>query len=387
MENEKIYIADICDLIGACQVVGSRERYITHIKTLEDADEGSLVWISPHTENISDLIKHIEASVIIAGEKTPVTDELAGDKTLILTENPKLAFIHVLKNFFTGKESYSIHPSATIHPLASLAGKIGIGANSYVGHCKIGNNTILRGNNYVYDECHIGNNVIVEAGVILGSDGFGYARDRDNNWIRFPHIGKLIIYDNVEIGANSTIDKGAIGNTVIGSGTKISRNVNISHNCQIGNNCLIASNTTISGSVTVGNNVWIGPNSSILDKVTIGSGAEIGIGSIVTSDVPENSKVLINRIISRDKVTKPTGPSDIEQRVFKTFRACFPMVANIHRDLSAKDTTGWDSMGNIGLIMALENEFDIEIDPDLLPGMSDLKGIIRIIKDKLDENV
>ena len=386
MDNEKIYIDEICELIDTSQILGSRERYITNIKSLEDADEESLVWISPQTENQSELIQNSKASVIIVGDSQSYNDQVADTKTLIITENPKLSLVRVLQHFFVKKESHTIHPTAVIHPRATLNDNILVGANSYIGDCQIGNNTVLRGNNYVHDQCHIGDNVIIEAGVIIGSDGFGYARDPDNNWIRFPHIGKLIIHDDVEIGANSTIDKGSIGNTIIGSGTKISRNVNISHNCLIGKNCLIASNTTISGSVTLGNNVWIGPNSSILDKVSIGSGAEIGIGSIVTSDVPENSKVLMNRIIPRDKLEKPVERSDIEQRVFKTFKNCFPLVTNIHPDLSINDTTGWDSMGNVALTMALENEFDIEIDPDLLPEMNDLKGIIRIIKDLLVEN-
>lgn len=122
---------------------------------------------------------------------------------------------------------------------------------------------------------------------VIGGEGFGFAKDGDE-WLRMPHIKKVIIGDNVEIGSNCTIDRGCLTNTVIGNGVKIDNLCHIAHGVVIGDNTIIAAGTIIAGSVTIGKNVWIAPNSTIKNGVTIGDNAFIGMASNVLKDIPAN---------------------------------------------------------------------------------------------------
>jgi UDP-3-O-[3-hydroxymyristoyl] glucosamine N-acyltransferase len=131
----------------------------------------------------------------------------------------------------------------------------------------------------------IGNNVRIAPGVILGEPGFGYRPDRDG-WQLKDHPYRVVIEDNVEIGANTVIDRGRWRDTIIGQGTKIDAHVFIAHNVQIGRNCLIIANTMIAGSCTIGDNCWIGPSAQITDHTTIGDHSRVGIGSVVLKDIP-----------------------------------------------------------------------------------------------------
>lgn len=139
-----------------------------------------------------------------------------------------------------------------------------------------------------YDSLLIGENVVI------GTKGFGYERDENGVPQQFPHIGRVIIGDNVEIGDNTIINRGTIGDTVIGDNVKIDGQVFIAHNCKIGDNTMIAACAQLSGHVEVGKNCWIAPNVSIIQKVKIGDNCCIGIGSVVLHDVPANTVVCGN---------------------------------------------------------------------------------------------
>ena len=126
-------------------------------------------------------------------------------------------------------------------------------------------------------------------------------QDENGKWERFPQIGGLVIEDDVEIGAASTIDRGTLMNTMIGRGTKISKVVHISHNVIVGKDTLITGGALISGSTRIGDQVWIGPNASILNKISIGNRAFIGIGAVVTQDVPAGYRAIGNRVLPGKK--------------------------------------------------------------------------------------
>jgi len=138
----------------------------------------------------------------------------------------------------------------------------------------------------------IGENVTVFPGAVIGADGFGFYRDDQGSYRRFPHLGGVRIHDGVEIGANTTIDKGTLGNTEIGINTKINNLCHIAHNVIIGNNCIINCGVTISGSVIIGDDSWVGPGVNILDGVTIGKDVLIGMGAAVVKDIADGVKVM-----------------------------------------------------------------------------------------------
>lgn len=148
-----------------------------------------------------------------------------------------------------------------------------------------------------------GENVLIGENCSIGNDGFGYEKNLDGTWIKFPHYGNIILEDNVEIADNVCIDRGVLGDTIIKRGVKIDSLVHISHNVKIEQNSLIIAKTMIAGSVSIGKDCWIGPSSSIINGISIGNNVTVGIGSNVIRDVPDNVIVAGNpaKIIRKKK--------------------------------------------------------------------------------------
>jgi acetyltransferase-like isoleucine patch superfamily enzyme len=150
---------------------------------------------------------------------------------------------------------------------------------------------VFRAGAYMYTCVELGLNVHIEPGAVIGGRGFGFERNEQGAWEAFPHVGGVIIGDGVEIGANVTIDRGTLGDTIIEAGTKIDNGAYIAHNVRIGSNCLIMANVTICGSVTIGNGCSIAPSASIREGTRIGDGAVVGLGAVVISDVESGTTV------------------------------------------------------------------------------------------------
>jgi UDP-3-O-[3-hydroxymyristoyl] glucosamine N-acyltransferase len=225
-----------------------------------------------------------------------VTEEFAHPfRSLIVVANPKLAFAKIAAVLRPGsKPPPGIHPAAIVSSSASIADDVSVGPQAFVGSdstlgprtqlrsgvrvadgVSIGADCILHANVVVEEGSAIGNNVILHAGVVIGADGFGYVRDSDS-YIKFPQIGTVVIEDDVEIGANSCVDRGALGETRIGRGTKIDNLVQIAHNVQIGERVIIAAQTGISGSTVIESDAVIGGQVGMGDHARIMSGAIIG---------------------------------------------------------------------------------------------------------------
>jgi UDP-3-O-[3-hydroxymyristoyl] glucosamine N-acyltransferase len=215
--------------------------------------------------------------------------------TTIEVKHPKLAFIRAVETLLPHAETVAgIHPTAIIAPDAQLAKgvsvgpyvviergvKVGEGSHLGAGVClgegvQVGAQCVLYPRVVAYPGAHIGDRVILHAGVVVGSDGFGYVL-AEGHYQKFPQLGQVIIEDDVEIGSNSTIDRGSLGTTVIGQGTKLDNLVHVAHNVRIGKNCVIAAQTGISGSVEIGEQVVIGGQVGVADRVRIEDGAIIG---------------------------------------------------------------------------------------------------------------
>lgn len=204
--------------------------------------------------------------------------------------DPKLAFAEVAHRFFP--ETFGWQWSATSEPVVHASALIGtgvvFGAHVSIGEgVRIGPNTCLS-NVMIEGPAEIG------ANCTIGGPGFGFTRRADGSQIRFPHVGGVRVGRDVSIGSNTCIDRGALGDTVIGRGTKIDNLVHIAHNVRLGANCLVIANAMIAGSVEIGNDCWVAPSSAILNKVTIGAAATVGLGAVVLRDVPANATVVGN---------------------------------------------------------------------------------------------
>ena len=178
-----------------------------------------------------------------------------------------------------------------------------IGKNVTIGkNCSIGHNTIIEKNVKIGNNCNLGSNVIIKNsiignntnildGAIIGKKGFGFFPDKNSN-VRYPHIGAVIIGNDVEIGCNNTIDRGSLSNTIIGNGTFLDNQVHIAHNVKIGKNCIITGQVGFAGSSSIGNRVMIGGQAGISGHLTIGDNVQIGGGSGVIKNIPSNTKVM-----------------------------------------------------------------------------------------------
>ena len=209
------------------------------------------------------------------------------DSRVLYVQNPKYAFASIARLLEASVQGF-IHGSAHVDPASEVGECVSIGAGSVVEadvtigrRCTIGSNVVIHGGVTLGEDC------IVQSGVVLGSTGFGYVRGPDGRYLRFPQQGTLWVGDDVEIGANTTIDRGALGETRIGRGTKIDNLVHIAHNCVIGEDVLIAAQVGIAGSTEVGDGAILAGQVGLAEHVIIGPGVIVG----AQAGVPTNKKL------------------------------------------------------------------------------------------------
>lgn len=258
------------------------------MKPTLEADKHSLVFIDSNKPEKNLLSEQTKADVVICDDETFFSDKLLEQKCFIVVDNPKLIFSKIGNALILKKPKFGIHPTAFIHPDAKISPMTYIGPFTYVGCCEIDAGSIIYGHAHLLDGVKIGKNVIINAGCVIGSDGFGYIKDEQDEWENFPHMGGVIIEDNVEIGANTCVDKGALGNTLIKKGAKIDNLVHIAHNVKVGKNALVIADAMIGGSVNLGDGSWISPSAVLRDQISVGSNSLVGMGALVTKDIPDN---------------------------------------------------------------------------------------------------
>ncbi|GBD36758.1 UDP-3-O-acylglucosamine N-acyltransferase [bacterium HR36] len=232
--------------------------------------------------------------------------------TVIETNDPLAAFVQVYQRLHSlpPPRFSGIDPRAVIHPTVRLGREVEIGAGAYIGEgtvignrchiypgvvigrfCTVGEESTLYANVVIYDGCTLGKRVIVHANSVIGADGFGY-RQQDGRHVKVPHLGSVVIEDDVEIGACTTIDRGTFQATRIGAGTKIDNLVQIAHNCRIGRHNLLVGQVGLAGSVTTGDYVVLAGQVAVRDHCTIGDHVVVGARAGVIQDIPPGQKVL-----------------------------------------------------------------------------------------------
>jgi len=285
-----IAVTEIFDFLGSevVHISGNMlNLYVKHLKPVEEVDKETLDWIGRLKTDKQNMAEQSKAKVILCDTTVVYSEKIASQgKVLIHVKNPKLALSLVIDKFFIQKILPGIHPSSTIHPEAKIAPSAYIGSNCSIGKCTIGERAKIFPNVTIYDDVIIGNDVILQAGSVIGTDGLGCERKDDGSLVKFPHLGGVRIGDNVEIGANCQIAKGALSNTIIGDGCKINGLCAIAHSCILGKNVWISVSTTIAGSVRIGDNSTIFSQVVVRDQLAIGQGVTLGMGAVVTKNVP-----------------------------------------------------------------------------------------------------
>jgi UDP-3-O-[3-hydroxymyristoyl] glucosamine N-acyltransferase len=295
-QHMSITIQQIESILGSEAKIFNRQAapVIENVKPIHLANEKSLVWIAKDKQNKAELVKETLAAIIVSDFEFAEQHEAFQDKCLIAVENPKLTFIRIVDKFFATKPPYGIHPTAFVSPKAKLHPNVYIGPFCYVGECEIGEGSYLFGHNHLYDGVRIGKNVTVHAGTVMGADGFGYQRNELNEFEKFPHIGGIVIEDNVEIGSNTCIDRGTLDDTIVKEGAKIDNLVHIAHNVIVGKHAAVIAHAMIGGSTDLGDYSWIAPSAALRDRIAVGKNSTVGLGAVLTKNVPDGETWLGN---------------------------------------------------------------------------------------------
>jgi len=306
IHEDKVHwtVAEIAKKLG-CRFIGDGNVVISGVASLETAGKGDLVFLA-HSK-YRPLFSKTRASAAIVPY-----DEVEQGIPLILSQNPHLSFIEAIEIFF---EPFvpppGIHPQAVVSPSATIGDGVSIGAFCVVEEgTEIGSGTVLFPHVTVYprvkigqncrihsqvtirEDCCLGDNIILHCGVVIGADGFGYLQRPDMTQAKIPQMGIVVIEDDVEIGANTAVDRAAMNTTIIRQGTKIDNLVQIAHSVEIGKNTIVVSQVGIAGSSKIGDNVIIAGQAGIPDHIRVGDNTMIAAQTGVMRDIPPGSKVM-----------------------------------------------------------------------------------------------
>jgi UDP-3-O-[3-hydroxymyristoyl] glucosamine N-acyltransferase len=289
-------VEQIADGVGA-RLIGDGRVEVSSVASIESASPEDLVFVEDEKHLAAAL--QSEAGAVVVGD---FAASMTCDRPLLVSDHPKLAFARAARVLHEAGTLDGVQPQGTVHATAVIHSSVVLGPGVFVEEraviserahigehtrigagcaigsgVKIGHHCQIYPNVTMYPGTALANGVVVHAGAVLGSDGFGYVRDRKTgHYEKFPQVGRLVIEDDVEIGANATIDRGALDETRIARGTKIDNLVHIGHNCQIGEDVIIAAQTGLSGSIVIEDGVVLGGQVGIGEHARIGEGVMLG---------------------------------------------------------------------------------------------------------------
>ena len=291
------------------ELEGNPEVLLNDLSQIEKGKPGSVCFLSDL--KFAEFLYETKASAAIVSHEFIAEKELPKTLSLIRVEDPRLSVGKILELYHQFKNSHTgIHPTATIEDSSTIGEDVFIGANVYIGNnttvgdncrfkagvsignnVKIGDNTQFHFNVTIEDDSVIGSNVVIQPGAVIGSEGFGFQPNSENNYQKLYHIGNVILEDYVEIGANTTVDRGTIGSTIIRKGVKLDNLIQVGHNVEIGENTVMAALVGISGSTIFGKNCMVGGQSGFAGHQKIADGFKLAAQSGVLGDVKEKNEI------------------------------------------------------------------------------------------------
>jgi len=291
------------------EIEGDPDAVVSNIAKIEEGKPGDLSFLA--NPKYEQYLYTTKSSIVLVNKSfIPGTKVNA---TLIRVDNAYDAFASLLQLVVQSRPGKKgIHPTAVIEPSSSIGKDVYIGAYAYIGenciigervslfphvyvgdNTVIGNDTVLNPGVKVYHECRIGQKCVIHAGTVIGSDGFGFAPQAEDEFLKIPQIGNVIIEDNVEIGSNVAIDRATMGSTIIRKGVKSDNLIQIGHNVEIGENTVMAGQVGIAGSTKIGRNCMFGGQVGIAGHLKIADGTKIGAQSGIPGDVKKENSVLL----------------------------------------------------------------------------------------------
>lgn len=272
------------------KVIGNSGLQWSSMCSIFDSEHGSLCFVRDDVTDLNTIISNSNASVIICPDNFTPSEELLKEKCFIIVANPSITFLKLIKIFYKDKYEFPhlIHESATINQAAKIGSNVHIGQNVIIGDAEIGDNTIIKPFSIVHNNVIIGKNVLISEYCNIGGEGFSHISNEDGHPENYPHIGKVIIEDYVEIFPYTNVDRATLSTTRIGKHSKIDHFCHIGHNTRIGEDTIITAKVVMCGGSSIGNKCWIGVGSIIKDSVIVGNNVLVGMGSSVTKSVPDN---------------------------------------------------------------------------------------------------
>ena len=303
-------LRDIATLLDA-ETIGNDGVEIRRVAKIEEAREGDISFIA--NPKYTKFLGTTRASAVIVGKKLNMADAGASSllPALVRVDDPYASFLKVLVTFNPPKDPLppGIHPTAVIAPSATLGADVRIGAHVVIGEqcsigektmivhgsvigdgVKVGSSSLLYANVTVREGCVVGSRVILHSGVVVGSDGFGFAPKPDGTYEKIPQLGIVVIEDDVELGANTTVDRATLGETRIKKGVKLDNLIMVAHNVVIGENTVSAAQAGISGSTKIGKNVMIGGQVGITGHLEIADNTKLGAQSGIHHSISQPGK-------------------------------------------------------------------------------------------------
>ena len=305
MTEISIRLGELVDRFGG-QLIGDPDIQVVGIAPLSDASDRHITFLS--NSKFRKQAEQTQAIALILSEPDHLhlSEDYAGAR--IITVNPYVYFARAAQYFFNlhaPQIDHGVHPTAWVHPTAqvalnaSIAAHVSIDAGAIIeAHARIeagtvigrgvtiGENSLIHPNVTIYQDCIIGQRCIIHSGAVIGADGFGFANDK-GKWIKIPQTGRVVIGDDVEIGANTSIDRGALADTIIENGVKLDNQIQIGHNCHIGENTAMAGCVGVAGSAKIGKNCTFGGAAMVLGHLTIVDNVHISSGSMVSRSISE----------------------------------------------------------------------------------------------------
>jgi len=271
--------------------IGNTEFEISEYCSINNLKNRSITWIK-NLQKIDKITFDSTTELLVVSNEIIDKEILNKNISFIFCENPKEVFFRILQEFFKHEEyGEFISPDSVVETKH-------IGKNVYIGHnCCIEKNVIIRDNVIIknnvsiQEKVIIGKNTMIHSGVVIGSDGYGYFDNSEGQNVKVPHFGGVVIGENVEIGANTCIDRGTLDDTIIGDNVKIDNLCHIAHNVIIKENCNVIALSMLAGSVTLEKNAYIAPGALVKNQLTIGENSLVGLGAVVIKDVEANKVV------------------------------------------------------------------------------------------------
>jgi UDP-3-O-[3-hydroxymyristoyl] glucosamine N-acyltransferase len=291
------------------EIEGDPDVKVSTVAKIEEGHEGALSFLAnPKYEHY---IYSTKSSVVLVNKSFVPSAKI--DATLIKVDNAYDAFASLLRLVDKSRpRKKGIHPASVVESTARVGSDVYIGPYAYVGenctigdgcavyphvflgdNSKLGDNTVLYPGVKIYHDCLIGENCIIHAGTVIGSDGFGFAPHSENEYAKIPQLGNVVIEDEVEIGANVTIDRATMGSTIIRRGVKLDNLIQIGHNVEVGENTVMAGQAGIAGSTKIGKNCMLGGQAGIAGHIKIADGTKIGAQAGILGDVKEENTIII----------------------------------------------------------------------------------------------